>query len=86
MTITQALERFIPFMVVFGEEEVTRGTVKVKNMRAKTEVEVTLDDLVAHLLADGCVPVQSGADVSLLTAMKNFTPGASASATAVNDA
>lgn len=46
-----ALEQGIPFMVLFGEDELAGGTVKVKDMAAKAEEAVPLDGLVARLQA-----------------------------------
>lgn len=46
-----ALEQGIPFMVLFGEDELTRGEVKVKDMAAKAEEVVALDKLVEDLKA-----------------------------------
>jgi len=44
-----ALEQGIPFMVLFGEDELKADTVKVKDLRAKTEETVPLGELVEHL-------------------------------------
>eukprot|EP00882_Tetradesmus_deserticola_P020206 GHRQ01021783.1.p2 GENE.GHRQ01021783.1~~GHRQ01021783.1.p2 ORF type:complete len:143 (+),score=88.13 GHRQ01021783.1:426-854(+) len=44
-----ALEQGIPFMVLFGETELQQGQVKVKDMAAKTEEAVALDELVGVL-------------------------------------
>jgi hypothetical protein len=47
-------------MVVFGEEELQRKIVQVKNMKTKTELEVAFDvdaadcPLIDYLLAQGC--------------------------------
>jgi len=68
--LDEALERGIPFMVVFGPEELEKGAVKVKNMSLKTEQEVVIDELVAVLLQQGCVSLSAGVDVSFITAMK----------------
>jgi len=68
--LDEALERGIPFMVVFGPDELDKGVVKVKNMSAKTETEVDVSELVAVLLRQGCVSLAAGVDVSFITAMK----------------
>ena len=47
--LTYALEQGIPFLVLFGEDEVQQGVVKVKDMVAKEEVAVPLPMLVAKL-------------------------------------
>jgi hypothetical protein len=46
-----ALESGIPFMVLFGEDELAAGKVKVKDMAAKSEDVVALDALVGDLKA-----------------------------------
>ncbi|KAI8463085.1 MAG: hypothetical protein J3K34DRAFT_158180 [Monoraphidium minutum] len=46
-----ALEQGIPLMVLFGEDEITSGRVKVKDMGAKVEEDVPLGDLVDDLRA-----------------------------------
>ncbi len=53
--LDDALERGVPFMVVFGEEELANGSVKVKDMAQHTEKEVKLDELVAFLKNAGLV-------------------------------
>jgi histidyl-tRNA synthetase len=60
--LDDALERGIPFMVVFGSEELAKGVVKVKDMRLHTEVEVRREDLVAALQQQGCGAVGTEAD------------------------
>uniref|UniRef100_A0A383VD50 Histidine--tRNA ligase, cytoplasmic n=1 Tax=Tetradesmus obliquus TaxID=3088 RepID=A0A383VD50_TETOB len=44
-----ALEQGIPFMVLFGDDELQQGLVKVKGMAAKTEESVPLEGLVGEL-------------------------------------
>jgi len=51
------LERGIPYMAIFGESEMNSGVVKLKDMRAHTETDVKLKDLVAALIAAGCSTV-----------------------------
>ncbi len=70
--LNEALERAIPFVVVFGSDELKKETVNVKNMGKHTEVEVPLDNLVETLLADGCKQVAAGADLQFLTDMKTL--------------
>jgi histidyl-tRNA synthetase len=65
--LDEALERGIPFMIVFGQDELDQNIVKVKDMIAHTEVEVRwgeglecnkeggAESLVAALLSRGCV-------------------------------
>ncbi|KAL6750380.1 hypothetical protein V8C86DRAFT_855743 [Haematococcus lacustris] len=49
--LNYALEEGIPFMVLFGEEELAAGNVKIKDMEAKSEDVVTLAELVPALLS-----------------------------------
>lgn len=63
--LDEALERRIPFMIVFGEDEVARGVVKVKDMRTHEEVELALEGVVAHLAALGCAQVQAMSSLSI---------------------
>lgn len=56
--ITNALERDIPFMVVVGEEEAKERKCKLKDLKARTEDLVSLDELVKILLKEkGILPV-----------------------------
>ena len=55
----EVLERGIPFMIVFGEDEVEKGVVKVKNMDKHEEVEVQLGDLAAALMGQGCLQLST---------------------------
>lgn len=70
--LDEVLERYIPVMVVFGEEELQRGVVKVKNMQQRVEVEVPCDEasLVEAVLKAGGKQVMSGADFGLIDAMR----------------
>ena len=54
--LTDALDREIPFMVIVGEEEVRERKCKVKDLKAKTEETVGIDDLVSNLLSKGVIP------------------------------
>jgi len=56
-SISEALERDVKFIVVVGDEEWTRGVVKVKNLATRTEEEVEIEGVVAKLRELGCVPV-----------------------------
>jgi len=70
--LDEVLERQIPFMVVFGEDELAKGVVKVKDMRQHTEVEVNRADLVDTLLSSGCIASgAAGADTQFLEMLKN---------------
>lgn len=55
--LANALERGIPFMVIVGEEEVKENKCKVKDLTARTEETVSMDDLVKILRGKGVVPV-----------------------------
>lgn len=68
--LDDVLERGIPFMIVFGDEEVAKGVVKIKNIKAHTEVEVPMSDMVNTLLNDGCSVIPAGADLDFLQALK----------------
>ncbi len=65
----EVLERGIPFMIVFGEDEVEKGVVKVKNMDKHEEVEVQLGDLAAALMGQGCLQLSTSGN-GLLEALK----------------
>ncbi|KAM3135383.1 hypothetical protein pb186bvf_012541 [Paramecium bursaria] len=47
--LTYANDQQIPFAVVFGEDEINKGLVKLKNLVDKTEQEVSVNDLVQVL-------------------------------------
>lgn len=55
--IANALDREIPFMVIVGEEELKSNQCKVKDLKARTEDLVSLDDLVKTLRSKGVIPV-----------------------------
>jgi histidyl-tRNA synthetase len=55
--IANALDRQIPYMVIAGEEEAKEGKCKVKDLTARTEETVAVDDLVKTLREKGVVPV-----------------------------
>lgn len=65
-----ALGAHIPVMVVIGESELENGTAKVKDMRNHTEVEVPLSEVVAAVLAAGAKPINAGANLELLDALR----------------
>ena len=67
--LDEVLERAVPFLVLFGPEELARGVVKVKDMQRRDETEVPPAGLVEFLLARGCraVPVH---DQSFLAALQ----------------
>ena len=68
--LDETLERSIPYMVVIGKDELSRGSVKVKDMKNHAEEEVPVDSLVAKLLSIGCRPIAVGTDTDLLDIMK----------------
>ncbi len=51
--LDEALQRGVPVMVVFGDEELQKGTVKVKDMANHKETEVELANLVEFLKSNG---------------------------------
>ena len=55
--LQNALDRGIPFMVIVGEAEWKENKCVVKDIVAKTEETVALDDLVSTLRSKGVVPV-----------------------------
>eukprot|EP00455_Lapot_gusevi_P038632 TRINITY_DN4331_c0_g1_i2.p1 TRINITY_DN4331_c0_g1~~TRINITY_DN4331_c0_g1_i2.p1 ORF type:complete len:520 (-),score=229.07 TRINITY_DN4331_c0_g1_i2:67-1461(-) len=50
--IQYALESGIPFMLIIGGDEIAQGIVKVKNLRAQTEVVIQRAEMVSRLIAD----------------------------------
>ena len=68
--LDETLERGIPFMIVFGEDEMAKGVVKLKNMRLHTEEEVSIDSLVSCLLKDNCTIIPAGTDLGFLSSMR----------------
>lgn len=69
--LQEALGRYIPYMVVFGTDELDQGVVKIKDMRANEEVQVSRDEMVAELARRGCKIVSPGDD-SFIQAMKQL--------------
>jgi len=69
--LDDALERHIPYMVIIGKDELVNGIVKVKNMLAHSEEEVSIDEIASFLIKNGCLPIPAGCDVSFLQMMKN---------------
>ena len=57
-------------MVVFGEDEIAKNMVKLKNMKLHTEEEISVDDLVACLKRDDCVVIPAGTDIGFIAAMR----------------
>lgn len=68
--LDHALGSNIPVMVVIGESELESGTVKVKDMRNHTEVEVKLEDVVAAVMAAGAKEINAGANLDLLDSLR----------------
>lgn len=68
--LDETLERGIPYMVVIGKDELSRGSVKVKDMKSHVEEEVPVDGLVTKLLSIGCLSLAVGTDTSFLEAMR----------------
>ena len=69
--LDEVLERAIPFMVVFGTDEVERGTVKVKDVVGHNELEIPLDQLVATLLSLGCRCIPPAEDLGYLNSLRD---------------
>ena len=55
--LSNALDRGIPYMVIVGEEELKENKCKVKDLKARTEDTVPLDELVSALRSKGVIPV-----------------------------
>lgn len=53
--LDEALDLGIPFMILFGENEVANNIVKIKDMKKKEEYEVRLEEVVSKLLNLGCI-------------------------------
>ena len=68
--LDETLERGIPFMVVFGEDEMAKGLVKLKNMKSHTELEIPLENLLDGLLKDNCTVIPAGTDLGFLSSMR----------------
>lgn len=70
--LDEVLERGIPFMVVFGSDELSRGVVKLKNMKVHTEVELSTADLVDTLLGVdyNCRAISAGVELEFLQSMQ----------------
>jgi len=71
--LDEVLERGIPYMVVFGEAEVLKGVVNIKDMKNHSEEVVPLSDLISKLLTLGCAIVPEGADTRFLQKLKSST-------------
>ncbi len=65
----ECLEKGIPFMVIFGEDEIAKSVVKLKNMHEHTEVEVELANLGKLLIEQGCDAIPSD-DVKFLDTLR----------------
>jgi histidyl-tRNA synthetase len=55
--ITHALDREVPFMAIIGEEELKEGKCKIKDLKAREEVLVAMEDVVSTLIERGAIPV-----------------------------
>jgi histidyl-tRNA synthetase len=68
--LDESLERGIPFMVVFGEDEVARGVVKIKDMKNHVEIEIPTISLVDELKKMGCRSINAAGDVGFIELLK----------------
>ena len=66
--LDEVLERSIPFMLIFGEDEIAADMVKIKDISARTEEQVPIGTAVQALVAKGLVPLH--ADTALLDRLK----------------
>jgi len=69
--LDDTLERGIPFMVVFGEDELKKDIIKLKNMREHTEEELSMEKLIERLLAQGCEVIPAGTDLGFLSTLRD---------------
>lgn len=49
--LNHVLENGIPFMVLFGGDELEKGIVKIKDIKSRTEVEIQKEQLVEELIS-----------------------------------
>eukprot|EP01035_Chromulina_nebulosa_P018099 gene18099-23750_t len=68
--LDEVLERKIPFMIVFGEDELQQRVVKLKIISKHEEITLSIDKLVESLLGQGCLQLSVGIDLSIINAMK----------------
>merc|ERR1712167_230987 len=65
--LDEALERRIPYMIVFGQDELVAKTVKVKDMKSKTEETVSISEggkqLIQLLNSRGCKNLMDMSDL-----------------------
>ena len=69
--LDDALERRVPYMVVFGDEEIEKKEVKIKAMKDHVEESVPIENMVDFLVKKGCSIVPAGADSDFLLALKS---------------
>ena len=67
--LDESLQRRIPVMIVFGEDEISRGVVKIKCMAEHSEVEVELGDAATAAIAAGAKKLVDATDKALLVAL-----------------
>jgi histidyl-tRNA synthetase len=80
--LDEVLERAIPFLLIIGTDELAKGTLKLKNTREHTEIEVPIVEAVQALLAQGCATVPAGADLAFMESLKTLPSSAATDATA----
>jgi histidyl-tRNA synthetase len=68
--LDESLERGIPYMVIIGQDELEKGVIKVKDMKAHSELEVPQDSLISTLESMGCLPLNTGNDTTFIDIMK----------------
>ena len=54
--MAHALDMHIPFMVIFGEDELAAGRVKIKDLAKREESDVAAEDLADELIKRGVEP------------------------------
>jgi len=55
--LKDALERGIPFMAIVGEDEVKENKCIIKDLKARSEESVAMEDVVSTLRKKGAIPV-----------------------------
>lgn len=84
--VTAAAEGGVPFMVVLGEDELDKGLVQVKDMKARSQAIIPLADLVPTLLRMGAPVINSTGHATAPVLVPAAAAAAGAAATAAGGA
>jgi histidyl-tRNA synthetase len=71
--LQDALDRGIPFVAIVGEDEVKEKACNLKDLKARTEEKVPVDQLVAVLRSKGVIPVGCEFAAELLNSQETTT-------------